>query len=184
MAANDDWLARTVEPTLEPELPICDPHHHLWDFRPGGAPPRYLLDEFLEDLGSGHNVVSTVFIECGTVFKAGGPEALRPIGETEFVSGIAALSESGHYGPTRVAAGIVGTAYLWLGDAVADGSTGRSRPAAGGSVASGRAPRGTRARTCPTTAPSCGLREPDLRAPGPSERAGRRLSAVTMRARS
>lgn len=44
MVTNDDWLARTVEPTLEPELPICDPHHHLWDFRPGGVAPRYLLD--------------------------------------------------------------------------------------------------------------------------------------------
>ena len=120
MATNDDWLARTVEPTLEPELPICDPHHHLWDFRRGGVAPRYLLDDFLEDLASGHNIVSTVFVECGTMFRAGGPDALRPVGETEFAAGIAAMSESGQYGPTRIAAGIVGTAWLELGDAVAE----------------------------------------------------------------
>ncbi len=120
MAINDDWLALTVEETLEPDLPICDPHHHLWDQRAGTVAPRYLLDEVLEDTGSGHNVVSTVFIECGAMFKADGPEALRPVGETEFVNGIAAMSASGRYGPTRIAAGIVGTAYLWLGDPVAE----------------------------------------------------------------
>ena len=120
MATNDDWLALTVEPTLDPELPICDPHHHLWDFRRGGVAPCYLLDDFLEDLSSGHNVVSTVFIECGTMFRADGPEALRPVGETEFANGIAAMSASGQYGPTRIAAGIVATAYLGLGDAVAE----------------------------------------------------------------
>ncbi len=119
MATNDDWLALTVEETLEPELPVCDPHHHLWDFRTAYVEPRYLLDEFLRDLNSGHNVVSTVFIECGAMFKADGPEAMRPIGETEFVNGIAAMSASGMYGPTRVAAGIVGTADLRLGDAAA-----------------------------------------------------------------
>ena len=120
MATNDDWLARTVEPALEPDLPICDPHHHLWEFRGDVVAPRYLLDEFLADLGSGHNIVSTVFIECGAMFKASGPEELRPIGETEFVAGIAAMSESGLYGPTRVAAGIVGTAHLRWGDATAE----------------------------------------------------------------
>ena len=131
MATNDDWLARTVEPTLEPELPICDPHHHLWDFRGDGVAPRYLLDEMLEDVSSGHNIVSTVFIECGAMFKASGPEELRPIGETEFVAGIAAMSESGLYGPTRVAAGIVGTAHLGLGDRVAE-VLDRQMAAAGG----------------------------------------------------
>ena len=116
---NHEWLALTVEEPLDPELPICDPHHHLWDRRPGSVAPRYLLDEIVEDVGSGHNVVSTVFIECGAMFKSDGPEALRPVGETEFVNGIAAMSASGIYGKTRVAAGIVGTASLRLGDAVA-----------------------------------------------------------------
>ncbi len=116
---NDDWLAQTVEEPLEPDLPICDPHHHLWDQQPARVAPRYLLDEILADAGAGHNVVSTVFIECGAMFKNDGPEPLRPIGETEFVNGIAAMSASGVYGKTRVAAGIVGTADLRLGDAVA-----------------------------------------------------------------
>ncbi len=116
---NHDWLALTVEEALEPELPICDPHHHLWDLQTARATPRYLLDEILADVGTGHNVVSTVFIECGAMFKRGGPEALQPVGETEFVNGIAAMSASGLYGKTRVAAGIVGTAPLRLGDAVA-----------------------------------------------------------------
>jgi L-fuconolactonase len=116
---NDDWLALTVETPLEPDLRICDPHHHLWDLQTTRLAPRYLLDEILQDVQSGHNVVSTVFIECGSMFKAAGPEALRPVGETEFVNGIAAMSASGSYGPVRIAAGIIGTADLQLGDAVA-----------------------------------------------------------------
>ena len=117
---NHDWLGLTVEEPLDPALPICDPHHHLWDLETARNSPRYLLDEILEDVGAGHNIVSTVFIECGVMFKADGPEALRPVGETEFVNGIAAMSASGRYGPTRVAAGIVGTANLRLGAAVGD----------------------------------------------------------------
>src|SRR5712691_8357925 len=116
---NQPWLDQTVEQPLDPDLPICDPHHHLWDMRPLRVSTRYLLDEILDDTRSGHNVESTVFIECGAMYKAAGPEALRPLGETEFVNGIAAMSASGLYGPTRVAAGIVGTADLRLGDAVA-----------------------------------------------------------------
>jgi predicted TIM-barrel fold metal-dependent hydrolase len=119
MATNDAWLSLTQEETLEPELAICDPHHHLWDFRYGGVAPRYLLDELLEDINSGHNIVSTVFIECGTMFKASGCDDLKPIGETEFVNGIAAMSASGYYGRSRIAAGIIGTAYLSRGDSVA-----------------------------------------------------------------
>ncbi len=118
-ATNAAWLALTVEEPLEPDLRICDPHHHLWDFQTARVAPRYLLDEVLTDVRSGHNVVSTVFIECGQMFKADGPDALRPVGETEFVNGIAAMSASGRYGTVRIAAGIVGTADLRLGDAVA-----------------------------------------------------------------
>jgi len=117
---NQSWLAQTVEAPLDPGLPICDPHHHLWDLQTARTAPRYLLDEIVADVGSGHNVVSSVFIECGAMFKSDGPEALRPVGETEFVNGIAAMSASGLYGKTRVAAGIVGTAGLRLGAAVGD----------------------------------------------------------------
>jgi len=128
MGTNDDWLALTTEETLEPDLQICDPHHHLWDtgYEPGVAfraeqvANRYLLDEILADTSSGHNVVSTVFIECASMYKAEGPDALRPVGETEFVNGIAAMSASGQYGKTRIAAGIVGFADLNLGAAVGE----------------------------------------------------------------
>jgi predicted TIM-barrel fold metal-dependent hydrolase len=103
-----------MEEVLESGLPICDPHHHLWD-HPGR---RYLLDELLADTGSGHDVRATVFVECMSMYRAEGPLALRPVGETEFVNGIAAMSASGRYGPTRVAAGIVAFADLTLGEHV------------------------------------------------------------------
>jgi L-fuconolactonase len=117
---NEDWLAKVQEEVLEPDLPICDPHHHLWDFRRGAVQERYLLDEILSDVNGGHNIVSTVFIECGAMFKADGPEAYRCIGETEFVNGIAAMSASGSYGRSRIAAGIIGTVDLRIGDAAGD----------------------------------------------------------------
>jgi len=116
MPATNNWLNQVQEPALEPELPIIDPHHHLWDY-PQTAYGRYLLDELLADTNSGHNIVATVFVECGSMFRADGPEKLRPIGETEFVQGVAAMSASGAYGKTRVAAGIVGFADLLLGAA-------------------------------------------------------------------
>jgi L-fuconolactonase len=117
---DDAWLATAPpEPILDPDLPIVDPHHHLW--LRGGH--RYLLDELLADLNTGHNVVATVFEECHSMYRApnmpfGGPPEMRAVGETEFVAGIAAMSASGNYGKTRVAAGIVGAADLTLGDRV------------------------------------------------------------------
>ncbi|MBI09550.1 MAG: amidohydrolase [Rhodospirillaceae bacterium] len=120
MGTHDDWLALTVEETLEPDLPICDPHHHLWEFKTEYTQPRYLLDEILEDLNAGHNIVSTVFIECGAMFKTDGPEPLKAVGETEFVRGITAMSASGLYSDARVAKGIIGTCDLKIGDAAAD----------------------------------------------------------------
>lgn len=113
---RDDWLARVSEPIIEPDLAIIDPHHHLWDF------PQYpyLLDNILADTGSGHNIIQTVFLECTACFRADGPEEDKPIGEVEFVNGIAAQSASGGYGPTRIASGIVGLAELRLGARVED----------------------------------------------------------------
>jgi predicted TIM-barrel fold metal-dependent hydrolase len=112
------WLDLWQEEILEPDLPIVDPHHHLWDTPDWGW--RYLLDEVLADVGSGHRVVATVFLECGSMYRAGGPAARRPVGETEFVNGIAAMSAGGGYGPVRVCAGIVGHADLRLGAPVQD----------------------------------------------------------------
>ncbi|MCW2241420.1 amidohydrolase family protein [Azospirillum canadense] len=114
LPVRPDWLALHSEPVLEPELAIIDPHHHLWD-RPGA---RYLLPELLEDTSAGHRILATVFIQCQAMYRRTGPEALRPVGETEFINGIAAMAASGTYGPTLACAGIVGHADLRLGDAV------------------------------------------------------------------
>jgi L-fuconolactonase len=119
-STNKAWLDLVTEETLEPDLPICDPHHHLWEFRTERVAQKYLMDEILADVGAGHNVVSTVFIECFAMYKTDGPEEFRVIGETEFVNGIAAMSASGLYGPCRVAAGIVGSVNLDIGVAAGD----------------------------------------------------------------
>ncbi|HEX5325217.1 MAG TPA: amidohydrolase family protein [Acetobacteraceae bacterium] len=111
LRVREDWLACRDEAILEPELPIVDPHHHLWD-RPGW---RYLLPELLADLDSGHKITATVFVQCRAFHRAAGPDGLKPVGETEFVNGVAAMSASGGYGPTRICAGIVGHANLALG---------------------------------------------------------------------
>jgi len=113
---DNDWLALTQEHTLGPELPICDPHHHFWDLRPQSIPyQRYLLHELNADIYSGHNVRSTAFVEARSMYRSTGPEELRPVGEVEFVQGLAAASNSGVYGPSRAAAAIVGHADLKLG---------------------------------------------------------------------
>ncbi len=101
------------EQILDPDLPICDPHHHLWD-HPGS---RYLRSELLADLRSGHRITHTVFVECTSEYRRTGPAALAPVGETEFVCRETPLHETEENG-TQLAAGIVGYADLTLGDAV------------------------------------------------------------------
>jgi L-fuconolactonase len=110
------WLAQVSEEILEPSLKICDPHHHLWDT----PTHRYMFEELLADLNAGHNIVSTVYMECGSMYRADGPPSLKPVGETDFVHGVAAMSASGNYGNTRVCASIVGLADLSLGAAVGE----------------------------------------------------------------
>lgn len=111
LPVREEWLARREEPILDPALPIVDPHHHLWD-RPDW---RYMMPDLLADLNAGHNVTATVFVQARAFHRAGGPEEMRPVGETEFVNGVAAMSASGRYGAARVCAGIVGHADLRLG---------------------------------------------------------------------
>ncbi len=103
------------EQILEPELPIVDSHHHLYD-RP---PVRYMFEEYLEDARAGHNLLASVYVETLAMARARGPEILRPLGEVEFANGIGAMSESGGYGQCKVAAAIVGFADLAVGDLAA-----------------------------------------------------------------
>ncbi len=115
IAVREDWLATTAEPILDPGQFIIDPHHHLWD-RDGW---RYLLDEMLADIRSGHDVRATVLVQSSRSMSRGdGPAEMRPVGETEFAAGVAAMCESGVYGDVRVCAGIVSQADLRLGGAV------------------------------------------------------------------
>ena len=119
------WLALTPETALEPALPICDPHHHIWAQRhEPSAYQRYLLPDLAADIrDSGHNVRSTVFIEVKAFYRADGPQEMRPVGEVAHVNGLADLANeeaaSGKHGPTKIAAAIVGHADLKLGDRVA-----------------------------------------------------------------
>jgi predicted TIM-barrel fold metal-dependent hydrolase len=115
IAVRPEWLAQLREEALDPALPIVDPHHHLWD----RAGEHYLLDDLLRDTGAGHDIRATVFIQCASMYRATGPEDERPLGETEFVNGIAAASASGTYGATRACAGIIGFVDLTLGERVA-----------------------------------------------------------------
>ena len=117
-AALKAWLAkRPTEAALEPALPIIDPHHHFWDMPHRG---HYLLPELLADIGGGHKIVSTVFLECRAMYRKNGPREMAALGEVEFVTGIAAMSASGGYGPCRVAEGIIGGGDLSVGARVRD----------------------------------------------------------------
>ncbi|HUC70772.1 MAG TPA: amidohydrolase family protein [Stellaceae bacterium] len=112
LAVRPDWLDRRREEIIDPDLPIVDPHHHLVE-RPETG--RYLLPELLADIGGGHNVTATVYLEWLSMYRAHGPAQLRPVGEVEFANGVAAMTAGGGYGKAQVCAGIVGYADLTLG---------------------------------------------------------------------
>jgi predicted TIM-barrel fold metal-dependent hydrolase len=105
---NEAWLARLREDILEPELPIIDAHHHMWE-RASGV---YLLPQLRADVTAGHNVRGTVYIQCGYGFHADGPDELKPVGETETVVRITAGAGPG------ICAGIVGYTDFRLGERV------------------------------------------------------------------
>lgn len=114
------WYDQVKEDILEPDLPIIDPHHHLWlsEWTEGNI-PDYLLADFWGDTGSGHKIEKTVFIECGASYFKTGPGHLRPVGETEFASAIA--EQSALAAPNKaVISGIVAHADLTLGPLAAE----------------------------------------------------------------
>lgn len=104
----------TPEAVLEPDLPIVDAHHHLVTH----TGHRYLIEEFQADVDSGHRIEATVYVECNSMYRKDGNPAMRPVGEVEFAAGVAAMSESGRYGPSHICAAIVGAADLRLGSSV------------------------------------------------------------------
>jgi L-fuconolactonase len=126
-----------TEAIIEPDLPIIDPHHHLWDLRPmipafpeprhdfieaiAGA-AHYTFDALQADtkggLEGGHNIVGTCFMECGAFYNPAYGDAKKTVGEVEFVNGVAAQGASGLYGDYRPCHAIIGHADLSLGDAV------------------------------------------------------------------
>ncbi len=118
MVQDPTWVNLVVEEALEPGLAICDPHHHLWIYRESDhlRDHQYLLNDLLNDLSGGHNIKSTVAVECRAEFLKDGPPEMRPIGETRFVAELTEECQSGD--GIRVAAGIVGSADLDLGDAI------------------------------------------------------------------
>jgi len=125
------------EPIIDPDLPIIDPHQHLW-FQPKSAlaaleglddqgadiarmyssHARYLFDDFLADATAGHDIRATVLVETHTMYRTTGPQEMRSVGEVEFANGMAAMAASGVVTDIRIGAGIVGSVDLRIGDAV------------------------------------------------------------------
>ena len=123
----EEWLDQEdPEDVLDPELPIVDPHHHLWDLRKITFQPHkdflqkvYLTEEFANEIQrSGHKITHTVFAQCTAFYRKEGPEELKAVGEVEFANGVAAMSASGLYGDTQICAGIFSYADLNLGKKV------------------------------------------------------------------
>ena len=112
-AIREDWLAQVKEPVLDPERIIVDPHHHFFAIRESFQ--KYDLAKLRADC-AGHRVQQTVYLQCGEGYRETGPEALKPVGETEWVDAIAERARQDPDAPQIGA--IVGTAELRLGAAV------------------------------------------------------------------
>jgi len=114
LPVKQQWLDLIKEDAVDSSLPMIDPHHHLWNHE--GKP--YMINELLADINTGHNIVATVAVEARAIYRNSGNPDFAPLGEVEFINGIAAMSASGEFGHTQVAAGIVGHANLLIGEKV------------------------------------------------------------------
>ena len=111
------------EEPIDPDIPIVDSHHHLFDEDDGLLAKicdrsRFLVGEYADYVSDGHNVVASIVVEGHTRYRADGPERLRVVGETEFLNDQGAIGASGLRHGVRVAAGIIGGTDLRQGDAV------------------------------------------------------------------
>lgn len=108
-----DWVATRREDAIDPDLPILDPHHHLWD-RPDS---RYLADDLMADIRSGHRIVATVYMEAHAHYRPDGDPLERPLGEIAFATAVGDTAEAEGWS-TAVCRGVVGTLDLAAGDRV------------------------------------------------------------------
>ena len=118
--AHRRWLEQTEEDVLDPQVPIIDAHHHLWHGygKPVPWQPDYWYAEQGADIESGHNIVATVFVECGYNYVADTAPALRPVGETRTINAYAGSFGNTTKSSCKAAAAIVSFADLTLGSAV------------------------------------------------------------------
>lgn len=100
---TEEWLSQVVEDVVDPQRRIVDPHHHLW---PAGGALPYGPDELLADVSDGHNIVATVYMECGAAYDTTAPAHLAPLGETRFITDVSRARSP------RLIAGMVGRADL------------------------------------------------------------------------
>ena len=107
---DEEWLAQRTEEVIDPERPIVDPHHHLWH-----RSEPYLVPQLVADLRCGHNIRGTVYVECGSMYRAEGDPRFITVGEVEYANGVGAAFASNYYGPVRACAGIVGKVDLTMG---------------------------------------------------------------------
>jgi L-fuconolactonase len=97
------------EGVLEQDLPICDAHHHLWEY-PGNV---YLGEDLIEDIDR-HNIVQTVVVEAWARNMRSQGKMKEPAEETALAVAVSKRTP----GRTQIAAGIVGYADLMAGKAV------------------------------------------------------------------
>ena len=109
--AHNAWLKQVTEEIIEPDRPIIDAHHHLW-LRPNSP---YLALDYFKDISTGHRVTASVFAECHSMYRKEGPDQFKPVGESEFVSGVAAMSDSGAFGDIQICKAMFGSVDLRLG---------------------------------------------------------------------
>ena len=116
LPVRQEWLDQHIEDPISPNIPIIDPHHHLWDVGFG----RYYIEELLEDINSsGHNILSTVYIMSSSntkIYSKDGLEEFKPLKEIEFATSEGKRADLIPNNKVKVNASIVGSVDLTYGN--------------------------------------------------------------------